>query len=181
MPCINGNFVSNIVVLILETAKFWEIWVMRMTWCCMQCIVKNNVVSGREDESKNIFWLPTCACKKLWLQMHHFGWSPWIFPKHLKSGPTNSDSFQLSRTVSYGSHLLRRILERSVPDACNARCLPAASALMQRWCRISCTNLGGKLNVKTILKNVKNQSKCRSKQRCLFTLQRSSSMSNSKL
>ena len=83
MPCINGNFVSNIVVLILETAKFWEIWVMRMTWCCMQCIVKNNVVSGREDESKNIFWLPTCVCKKLWLQIHHFGWSAWIVPKHL--------------------------------------------------------------------------------------------------
>ena len=78
----------------------------------------------------------------------------------LKSGPTNSDSFQLSRTVSYGSHLLRRILERSVPDTYDARCLQAASALMQRWCRMGCADLGGKLNVKTILNNAKNQSKC---------------------
>lgn len=78
----------------------------------------------------------------------------------LKSGPTHSDSFQLSNTVSYGSHLLRRIPERSVPDMYNARCLPAASALMQRWCRIGCTNLSGKLNVRTMLTNVKNQSKC---------------------
>ena len=45
---------------------------------------KNKMASGREDESRSIFWLPTSASKKPWLQMHHFGSSAWIFPKHLK-------------------------------------------------------------------------------------------------
>ena len=55
VPCVDGHFVCDIVVLIFETAKFWQMRGMRTIWCFMQSIVLSSL-SWWRNLAKH-FWL----------------------------------------------------------------------------------------------------------------------------